>query len=130
MKFLIVQTQQNIQKNKYSKYYKIWPLINFSHKYTSAMLNPHIDTTCKLCTYTMNPYRYCNESFLRIRNSSTEYKECVLKYHFTVTLNCLSLFIRLLRVDGRLLNILIPEQYELKRERLATAPADGSCSLY
>jgi hypothetical protein len=65
----------------------------------------------------MNPYRYCNESFLRIRNSSTEYKECVLKYHFIVTLNCA----RLLRLDGRLLNILIPEQYELKHESLATA---------
>jgi hypothetical protein len=36
-------------------------------------------------------------------------KECVFNYLFNVTLNCAILFIRLLRLDGSLLNILMLE---------------------
>jgi hypothetical protein len=45
--------------------------------------------------------------FLDNRYSSTEYNECVVKYHFGATLNRAFSFIRYLRSEGRLLKILI-----------------------
>jgi hypothetical protein len=47
------------------------------------------------------------ELFERI-DSSTELKECVIKYLFSAALYCAYLPIRVVRFDGRLLNILMP----------------------
>jgi hypothetical protein len=43
------------------------------------------------------------------RNSPIEYNKCVFKYCFSAILNFASSFIRLLRLAGRLLKILMPE---------------------
>lgn len=40
------------------------------------------------------------------KNSSAKQNECVMKHLLSDTLNCASLFIRLLRLDGRLMKIL------------------------
>jgi hypothetical protein len=55
---------------------------------------------------------YNYDSILNIMKSSTEYK-CVFKYLFSAALNCTFSFLRLLRLEGRLLHILILEQYIL-----------------
>jgi hypothetical protein len=53
------------------------------------------------------------EPFLEDRNSATEQSECKFKHLCSATLNCVFSFIRLMRLDGRLLKMLMPAQYVL-----------------
>jgi hypothetical protein len=69
----------------------------YIHTYTSVLLTYAIYTTFKWMSH-----------FLDNKYLSTEQIECVFKYHFSSILNCAFSFSRLLRSDGRLLNILIP----------------------
>jgi hypothetical protein len=49
-----------------------------------------------------------DELVLGNKNLSAEKNECVFKYRFSATLNSSFSFIRILRLDGRLLKMLMP----------------------
>jgi hypothetical protein len=69
----------------------------YIHIYTSILSSYAIYTTFKWMS-----------QFLDSKYSSTEWNECVFKYYSGAILNPAFSFIRLLRSDGRLMNILFP----------------------